>query len=385
MHIARDDGGFFGHFGGWFGSSGYNQPPPPPGRQPARGVSYYPYRDSGADGAISEPSVFASNQTLTPAPRNYPPPARASDRAARDRAVADDKALRAVPLSAWPPRRDKSPALRAGVGVWPPWYGRSILFQATFRFLAAKILSDRGHAASARWSDGTINSVLCGIEEYYGFEAVRIGRNRDRSLLENVWARLRAGINFRNISADDLAFVYENTFVTSDVRANLGTHSTPRQMAELIVRSLELWRDPKNTHIYEPFTGAGVFLVAALRQLRSALPLDWSDEQRHVFLTERLAGDELDAFACEVAKLSLILADYPNHNGWDIQQTDLFTNSRLVPAIHNTFVLCNPPCKIYPQMAGSAGSSLFHDQPRRNSVLRHSLLVWDPFYRQRFR
>src|SRR5580704_4033691 len=43
VDIARDDGGLFGHFGGWFGSSGYNQPPPPPGRQPARGVSYYPY------------------------------------------------------------------------------------------------------------------------------------------------------------------------------------------------------------------------------------------------------------------------------------------------------------------------------------------------------
>jgi ribosomal protein L14 len=36
-----DSGGFFGHFGGWFGSSG-NPPSPPPGRQPARGVSYYP-------------------------------------------------------------------------------------------------------------------------------------------------------------------------------------------------------------------------------------------------------------------------------------------------------------------------------------------------------
>ena len=44
VNIARDDGGLFGHFGGWFGSSGYNQPPPPPGRQPARGVSYYPYQ-----------------------------------------------------------------------------------------------------------------------------------------------------------------------------------------------------------------------------------------------------------------------------------------------------------------------------------------------------
>jgi ribosomal protein L14 len=45
VNVARDDGGLFGHFGGWFGSPGYNQPPPPPpppGRQPARGVSYYP-------------------------------------------------------------------------------------------------------------------------------------------------------------------------------------------------------------------------------------------------------------------------------------------------------------------------------------------------------
>jgi hypothetical protein len=43
-NIARnqDDNGFgFGHFGGWFGSSG-NPPPPPPGRQPTRGTSYYP-------------------------------------------------------------------------------------------------------------------------------------------------------------------------------------------------------------------------------------------------------------------------------------------------------------------------------------------------------
>jgi hypothetical protein len=46
VNVARDDG-FFGHFGGWFGAPGYNQPPPPPspyGRPPPpRGVSYYPY------------------------------------------------------------------------------------------------------------------------------------------------------------------------------------------------------------------------------------------------------------------------------------------------------------------------------------------------------
>lgn len=218
------------------------------------------------------------------------------------------------------------------------------LFQATFRFLAAKILSDRGHNASASWRDGDVETVLRGIESYYGLESVQLGKAKDRALLAGVWTRLREGISFRNISADDLAFVYENTFVTAEVRTKLGTHSTPRQMAEHVVRGLNLWKNPEDIKVYEPFTGAGVLLVAALRQLRSALPLDWSDQKRHTFLTKRIKGDELDAFACEVAKLSLILADYPNHNGWDIKQTDLFDGDQLAKRIDSsTFVVCNPP------------------------------------------
>ena len=185
--------------------------------------------------------------------------------------------------------------------------------------------------------------ALRGIDCYYGLGTITPSP-RDRASLETVWRGIRNGINFRNISADDLAFVYENTFVTSEARAELGTHCTPRQMAEHIVRRLELWRNPEQIRVYEPFTGAGVLLVAALRQLRTALPLEWTDAERHDFLTARLAGDELDEFACEVAKLSLILADYPNHNGWDVQQTDLFASKRLPERITpNTYVICNPP------------------------------------------
>lgn len=218
-----------------------------------------------------------------------------------------------------------------------------LLFQATFRFLAAKILTDRGHESSKSWATGSVDDVLRGIDLYYGLGTISPS-SRDRLHLEEVWKGICQGINFRNISADDLALVYENTFVTSEARAELGTHSTPRQMAEHIVRRLEFWRCPDDVRIYEPFTGAGVLLVAALRQLRAALPLEWSDAERHAFLTARLAGDEIDEFACEVAKLSLILADYPNHNGWDIQQADLFANQRLRERITpKTFVICNPP------------------------------------------
>ena len=224
-----------------------------------------------------------------------------------------------------------------------------VLFQATFRFLAAKILADRGHGAALVWDGDDVRSVLEGIEAYYGLGGPSLAASsRALAILDEVWRGIRGGINFRNISADDLAFVYENTFVTSEVRAELGTHSTPRQMAEHVVRRLELWRESERCKVYEPFTGAGILLVSALRQLRDALPLDWSDVQRHAFLTERLTGDEIDEFACEVAKLSLILADYPNHNGWDIGQADLFDGSRLTDRIDSdTFVLCNPPFEVF--------------------------------------
>lgn len=224
-----------------------------------------------------------------------------------------------------------------------PMMDARLLFQATFRFLAAKILSDRGHEFAQSWSDGEMESVLQGIDRYYGLGSLHYS-DRDREQLAQVWTGIKSGINFRNISADDLAFVYENTFVTTEMRAELGTHSTPRQMAEHIVRRLELDRSACRVRVYEPFTGAGVLLIAALRQLREALPLEWSDRARHEFLTQRLSGDEKDEFACEVAKLSLILADYPNHNGWDIQRADLFYGNRLRDRISsNTVVLCNPP------------------------------------------
>lgn len=255
-----------------------------------------------------------------------------------------------------------------------PTMDARLLFQATFRFLAAKILSDRGHESADGWFDGDVGSVLQGIDRYYGLGSLRYAGHEKEQLAE-VWQGISSGINFRNISADDLAFVYENTFVTTEVRAELGTHSTPRQMAEHIVRGLDLSRKAGHLRVYEPFTGAGVLLIAALRQLREALPLEWSDRDRHEFLTQRLSGDEKDEFACEVAKLSLILADYPNHNGWDIQQADLFQGSRLQDRISSdTFVICNPPFEDFAVNERTSHVAR-HDVSKPVAVLQEVLLA----------
>ena len=221
-----------------------------------------------------------------------------------------------------------------------------LLFHVVFRLLAAKVLRDRRHPCARFWNTDNLGLVLRDIESYYSLPAILPASSRTiLPALRAAWETLCAGINFSNISADDLAFVYENTLVSPDTRLQFGTHSTPRQLAEYAVSRLGLHHHRRDElRIYEPFAGAGVFLVSALRHLRDLLPTDWNDRKRHDFLVKHLSGDEIDAFACEVAMLSLILADYPNRNGWRVSKLDLLRNSSLSNRLaQSNIVLCNPP------------------------------------------
>ncbi|MEW5704370.1 MAG: N-6 DNA methylase [Pseudomonadota bacterium] len=225
-----------------------------------------------------------------------------------------------------------------------------LLFRVVFRLLAAKVLQDRQHPYAQGWDAADLASVLRAIESYYSLASVPISsRQKVPPAFSAAWECLRGGISFANISSDDLAFVYENTLVTPEARKHFGTHSTPRQLAEYAVARLELHRyKPNELSVYEPFAGAGAFLVSALRHMRDLLPIDWSDQQRHDFLVGHLAGDEIDPFACEVATLSLILADYPNQNGWHIAEADLFEDGVLQDRIKGrNVVLCNPPFEAF--------------------------------------
>jgi hypothetical protein len=223
------------------------------------------------------------------------------------------------------------------------------LFRVVFRLLAAKVLQDRQHRYAHEWDPTDLKSVLRAIESYYSLASVADGRHKIPAAFSTAWEHLRRGITFANLSSDDLAFVYEHTLVTPEARKHFGTHSTPRQLAEYAVSRLELHRHrPEDLRVYEPFAGAGTFLVSALRHLRDLLPVEWSDQRRHNFLVGHLAGDEIDPFACEVATLSLILADYPNQNGWCLAESDLFEDGVLRRRMsrHNV-ILCNPPFEAF--------------------------------------
>jgi hypothetical protein len=225
-----------------------------------------------------------------------------------------------------------------------------LVFRTVFRLLAAKVLEDREHAIANTWDASDIDSVLAGISGYYTLPKLP-GESSSfkNTVFEEAWTRLRGAINFQNISSDILAFVYENTLVTPETREHFGTHSTPRAVAEYIVRRLNFTaEDARSAKVYEPFAGAGVFMVAALSRFRDLLPVEMTAAERHHVLVDRIAGDEIDPFATEVATLSLILADYPNENGWAVRPVDLFKHYAVARrAAGATVVLCNPPFEAF--------------------------------------
>lgn len=219
-------------------------------------------------------------------------------------------------------------------------------YRACFYFVAGKIILDRGHPVAKNWPADDATGILDAITRHYGLEyATEPGKGIARQRLEEAWRALRDEVSFANISADDLAFVYENTLVSEATRQELGTHSTPRAVAEFLVSRLNLGRYGREApKICEPFCGAGVLLVAALAKVRNSLPREWTEAQRHSFLVRRIRGADVDPFACEVASLSLVLADYPSSNGWDIRTIDLFSSDMLASQLESGMVVvCNPP------------------------------------------
>jgi hypothetical protein len=238
-----------------------------------------------------------------------------------------------------------------------------ILFPLVFRMLAAKILFDREDARTAGVDPSDVKAVVDFVNRLYSLPTLSLRWTKaELTQLQAAWQMLRAGLYVRNIAADDLAFVYENALITPETRRDFGTHSTPASVAEYMVRSLDLPADAElqKLRVYEPFAGSCVFLTAAMRRFKELLPPGWSTATQHQHLVSYFAASELDQFACEIARLSLILADYPNANGWLVHNEDLFDGASLDRRLAVAdVVLCNPPFESFDldaQARSTAGS-----------------------------
>ncbi|MCW3101157.1 MAG: hypothetical protein JWL77_6775, partial [Chthonomonadaceae bacterium] len=122
-------------------------------------------------------------------------------------------------------------------------------------------------------------------------------------------------------------------------------HATPPEVAEYLIRQLPIDKlDYEDRRIFEPFTGHAPFLTSALRRLRELLPKDISPQERHSYFVRMLSGMENEPFAREIARYALILADYPNPDGWRIRDANAFTSPEFDRLLQDAnIVLCNPP------------------------------------------
>jgi hypothetical protein len=132
------------------------------------------------------------------------------------------------------------------------------LYRLIFRFLAAKVLHDRG--VPPFWSydqDTPRRDILDAVAKYYG-EDLTVTPDQDvqDAVATHIWTEL----DFRNLSVEVLAYIYENTFVDPEARKKLGTHRTPHSIARYIVHHIPFERlDQNHRQTLEPFCGHGVF------------------------------------------------------------------------------------------------------------------------------
>jgi hypothetical protein len=221
--------------------------------------------------------------------------------------------------------------------------GDEALFRLVFRLLAAKVFKDRrvrGFLQLDAVSDP--GEALRKVCDWYKEPQ---NHTADPDTQHAVAAVLWTGFGFQNLSVDVLALIAENTLVDEDLRKLYGIHSTPRNIARYMVEHLPVEElDPDERIVVEPCAGHAVFLVAALKRLRDLLGPDSTDQERHRYFVKRLFSFEQDAFAREVSKLCLTLADFPNPNGWNLERADVFTSRNLAKTLGDArIVLCNPP------------------------------------------
>lgn len=225
------------------------------------------------------------------------------------------------------------------------------VFASVFRMLAGKILKDKGIGNFPQVDLSKPKAVLHAVAAHY-----ETTENRPTppasgyDVLKDAAGVLANAGSFAVVSPESLAYVYEHTLVSKELRKKLGIHATPPWLVDYMVWQLYDWvRDiPFDArHVFEPACGHAPFLLSMMRLLRMEMH-GKTDKAVHAYLKGHIHGVEYDDFAREIARLSLTLADIPNPNGWDLQGGDMFASDVLVrEAKRCRILLCNPPYEAF--------------------------------------
>ena len=222
------------------------------------------------------------------------------------------------------------------------------LLQTIFWLLSGKILRDKQVPGFTDLDVRNVGDVFIKLAGHYGTSALPVRTKREREGLQHAADAISRFSSLALTTTESLAYVYENTLISKETRTQLGTHSTPSFLVDYVVGNLKDWIEEipvQDRSVFEPACGHAAFLVSAMRLLTELLPEERATpRKRGPYLRSRLHGADIDAFALELARLSLTLTDIPNPNGWDLQCGDMFRpNSLEEQAKKSTILLANPP------------------------------------------
>jgi hypothetical protein len=222
------------------------------------------------------------------------------------------------------------------------------LMKAVFWLISAKILRDKSVGTFANLDLLNVDLVFESVSRHFGTQGIGITSENQRGGLRELAEDIARFSSLELATTESLAYVYENALVSKATRKALGTHSTPAFLVDYIVGRLGKHIeaiDVEQRNVFEPACGHAAFLVSAMRYLTELLPdSQRADSPRRAYLRKRIHGIETDAFALEIARLSLSLTDIPNPNGWDLKPDDMFAGKSLeASASRATIFLANPP------------------------------------------
>jgi len=222
------------------------------------------------------------------------------------------------------------------------------LLKAIFWLLSGKILRDKEVEKFERLDLQDVEEVFRRVGKHYGTDPLTVGPKRRLDSLREPARQIDQFSSLALTTTESLAYVYENTLISKETRASLGTHSTPPFLVDYIVGNLTDWvaEIPVNERIvFEPACGQAAFLVSAMRLLTEMLPTEkQAPSRRGPYLRSRLHGTDIDPFALELARLSLTLTDIPNPDGWDLTAENMFNGNHMgEQAKRSTILLANAP------------------------------------------
>jgi hypothetical protein len=222
------------------------------------------------------------------------------------------------------------------------------LLQTIFWLVSGKILRDKQVPRFEDLELDDVEDVFLRVATHYGTQPFKAGSRQKLEALRDSAHTIDCFSSLALTTTESLAYVYENTLVSKHTRSQLGTHSTPSYLVDYVLGNLADWIEeiPENDRsVFEPACGHAAFLVSAMRLMTQLLPPEKAvPSRRGPYLRSRLHGTDIDAFALELARLSLTLTDIPNPDGWDLRVEDMFIGNRLTQqAKGNTILLANPP------------------------------------------